>query len=219
MKRTNASIPALHLVAACAAFTACGGAAGNGSSQPTSKLDDPSEAKEDPPDLTGQALANSLLAQWQRDHEDRDWQEEVRSAHPNIPGSADNSAMVYVKGGQDEGQTYGRFSAQEVLTWKLETDALVLAGARIFHSGDELGTSVGVSCDMCHPDAANTHPATYPKFQVQLGRTILLRDMINWCLINPVRAPAMEPDDPRMRALEAYIFAQSKGEALDYGKH
>jgi len=30
---------------------------------------------------------------------------------------------------------------------------------------------------MCHPDAANTHPETYPKYQVQLQRVALLRDM------------------------------------------
>ena len=37
-------------------------------------------------------------------------------------------------------------------------------------------------------NAANTHPETYPKFQAQLGRVALLRDMINWCIEHPVRA-------------------------------
>jgi len=40
---------------------------------------------------------------------------------------------------------------------------------------------------MCHPDGANTHPETYPKFQTQLQRVALLRDMINWCIENPVK--------------------------------
>jgi hypothetical protein len=43
--------------------------------------------------------------------------------------------------------------------------------------------------------------------------------MINWCLEHPVRAPRMDEDDPRMRALEAYIYAQRTGEPLAYGKH
>jgi cytochrome c len=47
----------------------------------------------------------------------------------------------------------------------------------------------------------------------------LLRDMINWCLEHPVRAKAMSADDPRMRAMEAYVLAQRKGEPLMYGKH
>ena len=70
---------------------------------------------------------------------------------------------------------------------------------------------------MCHPDAANTHPETYPKFQPQLGRVALLRDMINWCIEHPVRGVKLEPDAPQMRALEAYIIAQRKGTAMNYG--
>jgi thiosulfate dehydrogenase len=71
---------------------------------------------------------------------------------------------------------------------------------------------------MCPPDAANTHPETYPKFQTQLGRVALLRDMINWCIEHPVRGQVLEADDPKMRALEAYIYAQRKGKELAYGK-
>jgi hypothetical protein len=29
----------------------------------------------------------------------------------------------------------------------------------------------------------------------------------------------MSSDDPRMRALEAYLIAQRKGKTLEYGKH
>ncbi|MBK6938951.1 MAG: hypothetical protein IPH13_01920 [Planctomycetes bacterium] len=71
---------------------------------------------------------------------------------------------------------------------------------------------------MCHPDASNTHPETYPKFQSQLGRVALLRDMINWCVEHPVRGKPLAVDGPEMRALEAYITAQRKGVPLDYGK-
>jgi len=54
---------------------------------------------------------------------------------------------------------------------------------------------------------------------VQIGEAVLLRDMINWCLEHPVRAPRMDEADPRMRALEAYIYAQRTGTPLSYGKH
>ena len=43
--------------------------------------------------------------------------------------------------------------------------------------------------------------------------------MINWCIEHPLRGVGLAPDDPRMRALEAYIYAQRKGTALEYGKH
>jgi cytochrome c len=71
---------------------------------------------------------------------------------------------------------------------------------------------------MCHPHAANTHPETYPKYQRQLGRVALLRDMINWCIEHPVRGKPLTSDDPRMRALEAYIAAQRTGKTMQYGK-
>lgn len=47
----------------------------------------------------------------------------------------------------------------------------------------------------------------------------LLRDMINWCIQHPVRGKPLASDDPKMRALEAYILAQRKGKPLDYGRH
>ncbi len=121
--------------------------------------------------------------------------------------------------GQGQGPTYGAVTAQDVALWKTETETLAAAGSRVFHSGDELGTTVGVSGDMCHPNAANTHPETYPKFQARLGRVVLLRDMINWCLQHPVRAEPMSADDPRRRAMEAYLHAQRRGKVLEYGKH
>jgi len=66
---------------------------------------------------------------------------------------------------------------------------------------------------------ANIHPETYPKYQTQLQRVALLRDMINWCIENPVKGKPLSPDDPRLRALEAYITAQRNGTALAYGTH
>ena len=47
----------------------------------------------------------------------------------------------------------------------------------------------------------------------------LLRDMINWCIENPVRGKALPEGDERLRALEAYIYSQRRGVALQYGKH
>jgi thiosulfate dehydrogenase len=166
----------------------------------------------------GQAVADALMAQWRQQHADTDWEADVVRSHPRIPPPADNRAVL-AAGGQREGHAYGHYSEKDVLIWQREIERAVLEGARVFHDADALASTVGVSCDMCHPDAASTHPETYPKFQVQLGRVVLLRDMINWCIEHPLRAPALAPDDPRMRALEAYIYAQRKGVALDYGKH
>ncbi len=120
---------------------------------------------------------------------------------------------------QQQGDTYASFHERDFKVWQAETQKFVEYGKRVFHSDKLLGGTIGVSCDMCHPDAANTHPETYPKYQVQLQRVALLRDMIEWCIENPVKGATMNPNDPRLRALEAYILAQRKGVALDYGKH
>jgi thiosulfate dehydrogenase len=121
--------------------------------------------------------------------------------------------------GGKQGQTYGAFTTRDEEVWKAATDDFVKKGHDIFHDAKALGGTIAVSCDMCHPDAANTHPETYPKFQVQFGRVALLRDMINWCIENPVRGKPLHDDDVRLKALEAYIIAQRKGVPLDYGKH
>jgi len=165
---------------------------------------------------SGQVLADSLMDQWKRDHPDRDWVAEEKERHMLKP-PADNSHLL--EGGQAEGSTYGQPTKRDLLIWSRETEKFVVEGSRIFHSADLLGSTVAVSCDMCHPHASNTHPETYPKFQSQLGRVALVRDMINWCIEHPVRGERLDPDDPNMRALEAYIMAQRSGTAMNYGKH
>lgn len=167
-----------------------------------------------PPGTPGAAVAGSLMSEWMRKNPGSNWEVEERERHTLQP-AADNASLV----GQISGQTYGRVTQQDVALWKVETERVATAGSRVFHSGDELGSTVGVSCDMCHPHAANTHPETYPKYQVQLGRVALLRDMINWCIEHPLRGKALASDDPRLRAVEAYILAQRKGKVLEYGKH
>lgn len=163
--------------------------------------------------VTGVEVTDDLMAQWQRQHPGRDWVEEEVKTH-SIVSPADNTDLI----GDPQGQAYGRVTALDVQTWKRETLKLVAEGSKIFHSADLLQSSIAVSCDMCHPDAANTHPETYPKFQVQLGRVALLRDMINWCVQQAVRGQPFAADSPQMRALEAYIYAQRKGTPLDYGR-
>lgn len=109
------------------------------------------------------------------------------------------------------------FTDADVERWQNEYMSVVADGRALWGSAD-LGTN-GVACGQCHPNGANTHPETYPKFQQQLGRVIALREMINWCLMNPLEGEVLELDDPRMIALEAYITYERRGVALDPGKH
>ena len=106
---------------------------------------------------------------------------------------------------------------EDIERWQNEYMSVVKKGRDLWVSPD-LGTN-GVACAQCHPNAANTHPETYPKFQQQLGRVVTLRDMINWCLQNPLEGETLKLDDPRMIAIEAYVAHERRGVKMAPGKH
>ncbi|HEX9187283.1 MAG TPA: cytochrome C, partial [Vicinamibacteria bacterium] len=101
--------------------------------------------------------------------------------------------------------------------WEKEYMSVVQKGRELWTS-PKLGTN-NVACAQCHPNAANTHPETYPKFQQQLGRVIALREMINWCLQQPLEGKPLALDSPDMVALEAYVAYERRGVKMAPGKH
>jgi cytochrome c len=109
------------------------------------------------------------------------------------------------------------FTKEDMARWDGEYMSVVQTGRELWVSA-ELGTN-GVACAQCHPNAANTHPETYPKFQQQLGRVIALRDMINWCLQHPLEGEPLALDDPKLVAMEAYATYERRGVKLAPGKH
>jgi cytochrome c len=109
------------------------------------------------------------------------------------------------------------FTKEDQERWDQEYMSVVQKGRELWTSGS-LGTN-GVACAQCHPNGANTHPETYPKFQQQLGKVVALREMINWCLINPLEGAPLDLDSPEMVAIEAYLAYERRGVALAPGKH
>ncbi len=109
------------------------------------------------------------------------------------------------------------FDAEDLARWEAEYMHVVAKGRDLWVSPD-LGTN-GVACAQCHPNAANTHPETYPKFQQQLGKVAALRDMINWCILNPLEGEMLALDSAEMIALEAYVHFERRGVELAPGKH
>jgi thiosulfate dehydrogenase len=109
------------------------------------------------------------------------------------------------------------FTKEDLERWENEYMSVVEKGRALWVSGD-LGTN-GVACAQCHPNAADTHPETYPKFQQQLGRVIALREMINWCLQNPLEGAPLELDSAEMVAIESYVLYERRGVKLAPGKH
>jgi thiosulfate dehydrogenase len=170
-----------------------------------------------------QNAAGLFLDQWRRNNPDRPWMmaQNAAPAKAAAPAAKRTPAAPAKKAAPAAKQSgiYNRFTERDQLTWKIENEKFIKEGDRIFHDAEAFGGTIGVSCDMCHPDAANTHPETYPKYQVQLQRVALLRDMINWCIQHPTKGKPLADDDPRLRAMEAYILWQRKGKAIEPGKH
>ncbi|MEN3037869.1 MAG: hypothetical protein ABDI07_01730 [Candidatus Kryptonium sp.] len=127
------------------------------------------------------------------------------------------AAMLMATYQQQKKYQSTKFTRRDSLIWDRELKAMIEEGYKWFHD-PSLGTN-GISCDMCHPDATDTHPETYPKFQIQLKKIALLRDMINWCIENPMEGKPLKEDDPRMKAIEAYIiWARAKQDPRPEGK-
>jgi len=109
------------------------------------------------------------------------------------------------------------FTQADLDRWQQEYNVVVDRGSKLFHGG--LKNENTVSCDQCHPNATNTHPETYPKFQQQLGKVAVLGEMINWCIRNPLEGEPLALDDPDMIALQAYILNERRGVSLAPGNH
>ncbi len=109
------------------------------------------------------------------------------------------------------------FTAEDLARWQAQFEQVAQQGREHF-TDPELGSN-GVVCAQCHPNAANTHPETYPKFQKQLGKVAMMWEMINWCIRNPLEGQELAADDPVMIALQAYIAKEREGVAMEPGKH
>lgn len=115
------------------------------------------------------------------------------------------------------GAVADEFTAEDVKRWQDQYLQVAEQGRKLW-GNPELGTN-GVVCGQCHPNASNTHPETYPKFQKQLGKVAPMWEMVNWCIRNPLEGQPLAADDPRMTALLSYVALERRGVALDPGKH
>ncbi len=109
------------------------------------------------------------------------------------------------------------FTKQDLKLWEQEFMTVVKAGRKVF-TDPKLGSN-GVVCAQCHPNGANTHPETYPKFQKQLGRVAAMWEMVNWCIRNPLEGKDLKADSAEMIAIQAYITHERRNVKLAAGKH
>ena len=109
------------------------------------------------------------------------------------------------------------FTKADLDRWQAEYQKVVAEGRALWTDGS-LGSN-GVACGQCHPNAANTHPETYPKFQKQLGKVAQLWEMVNWCLRNPLQGQPLGADDPKMTAMLSYATFERRNVKLAPGTH
>lgn len=112
------------------------------------------------------------------------------------------------------------FTVKDIKRWEAEFDETAKYGRQLWENSAkvQLGTNK-VACAQCHPNAANTHPETYPKFQKQIGKVVYLTEMVNWCIRNPLEGKSIGPESKEMIALLSYIYKERKGVKLEPGKH
>ena len=157
------------------------------------------------------SVAAQMMQAWRRSKGEARWE----AWSSNTPGETPQAPPAQ---GAGPGQPT-KFTARDLRLWQIEEKKWIDEGYRNFHSAKALGGTIGISCDMCHPDGSNTHPETYPKFQSQTKKVALLRDMINWCIENPLKGKPLAENDPVLRSVEAYILSTRKGTPLEPGKH
>lgn len=92
----------------------------------------------------------------------------------------------------------------------------------VVHHGDDMWhggapQTNGLACGNCHPDGAAIGPQTFPKYQLDMGAVVPLRDMINWCIMVPLAGQALDPNGDDMKAMEAYAYYMSRGMPLNPG--
>jgi thiosulfate dehydrogenase len=163
-----------------------------------------------------QKVADQMLQVWRGTQGETRWAAWVADTPAAAPQQAAPAPAAPAAAGSDQPT---KFTARDQMLWTREEKKWIEEGYKAFHSAPTLGGTIGISCDMCHPDASHTHPETYPKFQTQTKKVALLRDMINWCIENPLKGKPLPENDPRLRAVEAYILSARKGVALQPGKH
>ena len=108
------------------------------------------------------------------------------------------------------------FKADDLKKYQDEFDASVKRGEDLSHGGVK---GNNVACAQCHPNGANMHPETYPKYQKQLGKVSQFYEMVNWCIENLLEGTALKPDSAEMTDVIAYNVWERRGVALAPGKH
>lgn len=74
----------------------------------------------------------------------------------------------------------------------------------------KLGTS-GMACGHCHADGAGLKTGPFPKYITMADDILTLDQMINFCMINPMKGKPLPWNSEKMTALAAYARTSARG--------
>ena len=98
--------------------------------------------------------------------------------------------------------------------WPLKNYKKVVArGARLWND-TSLGTA-GVSCASCHPNGALLNSKPWPKHIKMTEDIVTLDQMINFCMMNPMKAKPLAWNSQKLTALAAYVMKQSRAKGMN----
>ncbi|MFQ5427642.1 MAG: cytochrome C peroxidase [Thermodesulfobacteriota bacterium] len=81
--------------------------------------------------------------------------------------------------------------------------------ARTLWNDTSLGTA-GVSCGTCHPKGQGLKKKPYPRYIKMPNDIVTLDQMINFCVLNPMKGKALAWNSEEMTALAAYVSFMSR---------
>lgn len=77
----------------------------------------------------------------------------------------------------------------------------------------------GMSCGTCHPGGADLKMGRFPKYIKMASDVVTLDQMINFCMVNPMKAKPISWNHQNMTALAAYVKEHTVKEHTMGGMH
>jgi len=92
--------------------------------------------------------------------------------------------------------------------WRMTNSAKVADLGERLWVDSTLGKS-GLSCSTCHPGGAQLNSKQYPKYIGMADDILTLDQMINFCMVNPMKGKRIKWNSQKMTALAAYVVSHS----------
>ncbi|MDX8406739.1 MAG: hypothetical protein R8K50_11400 [Mariprofundus sp.] len=93
-------------------------------------------------------------------------------------------------------------------------------GEKLWRDEEHMG-SAGVACLSCHADYSLLHlerNQTFPHYVKMVGDVVTLDQMINYCLLNPMKGKQLDKNSKELTAMAAYYRAYRIQYRKDHGK-